>query len=178
VSNLVLVKPDNQHKTSFLAGFDELQSDSDRISWIYLGEAAFQDFFQINFQEYVNTLLQRETQPPPNFVRDSVYWALLENEVVGRIAIRHELNDFLEKVGGHIGYIVRPSARRKGIATEMLRQILLSPKAKSIGKLLLTCDETNIASERTIIKNGGILQDIFIFEPNKPAKKRFWLNRK
>ena len=96
--------------------------------------------------------------------------------MVGRISIRHELNDFLQKVGGHSGYIVAPAWRNKGVATEMLRNLLLTPKAKEIGKLLLTCDETNLASERTIFKNGGKLTQLMDKGSHRPKKKHFWID--
>jgi predicted acetyltransferase len=100
---------------------------------------------------------------------------VFEDEVIGRIAIRHELNEFLSKFAGHIGYIVRPSFRNKGVATEMLRLILETDRAKAIGRLLVTCDEHNIASERTIVKNRGIFESL-IENGDKPRKKRFWID--
>jgi predicted acetyltransferase len=77
--------------------------------------------------------------------------------VVGRIALRHDLNANLKEFGGHIGYEVRPSCRKKGFAKEMLKQLLQTPKALEIRSLLLTCAPTNLASNKTILANGGIL---------------------
>jgi len=133
------------------------------------------DLPERDFESYVAALLERETNPPKGFVKDTVYWASCQSEVVGRIAIRHDLNDFLKKIGGHIGYIVRPSWRGKGLATEMLRQLLLTDRAISIGKLLLTCDETNLASERTLLKNGAVFTNFLEMGENKPRKKHFWI---
>ena len=93
--------------------------------------------------------------------------------MVGRIGIRHKLNDFLFHEGGHIGYFVRPSRRAKGFATEMLKQILETDLAKKISILLLTCDEGNFASEKTILNNGGQLENIVSFDLSRPPKKRF-----
>lgn len=143
-----------------------------------MGDSAPLDLLSNDFESYVCALLERENNPPEGFVKDTVYWAKSENEIVGRIAIRHELNEFLSKIGGHIGYIVRPSWRGKGIATEMLRQLLLTETATSIQKLLLTCDETNIASEKTILKNGGVFESFVEMGENKPRKKRFWIQLK
>ncbi|MGZ3688758.1 MAG: GNAT family N-acetyltransferase, partial [Bdellovibrionota bacterium] len=154
---LTLVRPDRKYEQSYLAGYHELTTDSDRSAWVYLGDSADYTTPQRDFGAYVETLLRREFEVPPNFVCDSVYWALQGGEIVGRISLRHELNEFLRKIGGHIGYIVRPSARGKGVATEMLRQVLLTERARSIGKLLLTVNEGNEASERSILKNGGTL---------------------
>ena len=115
-----------------------------------------------------------EFNAPEFFVRGITFWAIMDNEVVGRIGLRLELNEELEKLGGHIGYIVRPSYRRKGIATKMLALALETDYAKDIGKLLLTCDVDNEASERTIVKNGGVFYDIVELE-SRANKKRFWI---
>jgi predicted acetyltransferase len=175
--HITLRKPDPSFKNSFLAGLDEMTTDSDRLSWIYMGDDAPLDLPKNQFEKFVQDLNAREADiPKEGWVRDTTYWAVSgNNEVVGRIAIRHELNDFLKKAGGHIGYIVRPSWRKKGVATEMLRILLLTKRAQSIGKILVTCDDGNIASEKTIITNGGVLENKIEISPTKPLKKRFWI---
>jgi len=171
--NFKLHLPHEKYKNSFLAALAEMQTPSDCRAWNYLGDNAPLEIS--DFTQYVQTLIDRETTPPPGFVRDSVYWAIQDSQVIGRIAIRHELNDFLKKIGGHIGYIVRPGWRGKGVATEMVKQILLTPKAREIGKLLLTCNDGNIASEKSILKNGGVFESTIEVAPGKPLKKRFWI---
>lgn len=170
-----LVPPDVRFETSFRAAFAEMKSESDRKAWVYLGESAYMTYFNMSFQDYVSSLLLRERQAPQGFVRDSVYWAIISDKIVGRISLRHELNDFLAKAGGHIGYIVRPTWRGQGVATEMLRQVLMADRARSIGKLLLTCDDDNVASEKTIVKNGGVLESAIEIATGEPKTKRFWI---
>ena len=169
-----LVRPDVKYRESFLAGLREMKSESDREAWIYLGDSHIDDP-ATDFDDYVQTLLDREFEPSPGFVPDTTYWAVIENDVVGRISIRHELNRFLLQVGGHIGYIVRPSARRKGYASQMLTLVLQTPRARLLGRVLLTCDETNSFSEKTIRKSGGVLENIIEMAPGQPKKKRFWI---
>ena len=79
------------------------------------------------------------------------------SSLVGMIQLRHCLNDYLLHFGGHIGYSVRPSQRRKGYATEMLRLVLEEARRLGLKQVLVTCDAANEASRRTIRTNGGLL---------------------
>lgn len=97
-----------------------------------------------------------------------------ENRMIGALHIRHELNEYLLNYGGHIGYGIRPQERKKGHAIKMLEMSL--PLAKELGmdRVLVCCDKINVGSARTIIKNGGILE-------NEQALKneivqRYWIN--
>ena len=84
-------------------------------------------------------------------------WLLadVDGVVVGRSSIRFELNDFLLSQGGHIGYAVRPSHRRRGYTTEILRQSLVVARAGGVQDVLVTCDDDNVGSVRAIEANGG-----------------------
>lgn len=94
-------------------------------------------------------------------------------KIVGFIDIRHRLNEYLLQYGGHIGYSVRKSERRKGYAAEMLKLALEECRKMKIDKVLVTCDRGNIGSEKTILKNGGV------FENEVPEEghftRRFWI---
>lgn len=94
-------------------------------------------------------------------------------KIYGSIHFRHELNDSLIKRGGHIGYGVRPSERKRGIATKMLSLALPIAKNLGINEVLVTCDKENRASAKTILKNNGILQNE-IFEGNNTIQ-RYWV---
>lgn len=96
---------------------------------------------------------------PPGDVPSTTLWWVEGQEYLGRIAIRHRLTESLLEVGGHIGYDVRPSARRRGHATAMLRAALPAAHDLGIDPALLTCDVDNAASRAVIERNGGVLVD-------------------
>ena len=92
------------------------------------------------------------------------------------LQIRHCFNDYLEKFGGHIGYSVAPSERRKGYATEMLKAAL--PKCRELGldKVLITCIDHNVGSRKTILANGGIYEST-VYEPDEKVNlERYWID--
>ena len=109
-------------------------------------------------------------------VPDSVFFLLDEdrNILLGAVNIRHYLNDYLLKYAGHIGDGIRPSERGKGFATEMIRLALLECKKLGIYRVLMVCDKSNIASAKTIIKNGGKLEDEFVDGDGK-IQQRYWI---
>lgn len=171
-----LVQPNLALKESFLSGLQEMATESDWDSWLYTGNFETIEEVEKNFEAYIHELIIRETMAKPGLVKDSTYWAVLNQEVVGRISLRHELNDFLRKFGGHIGYIVRPSARGKGLATKMLSQLLKTQKAQEIMQLLLTCDPNNIESQKVILKNGGALEGLTECDGIHPVRQKYWIH--
>jgi predicted acetyltransferase len=126
------------------------------------------------FTDYLTSLQQhaRGEKVAEGFVPATFLFAFVENRIVGRVSIRHRLNGFLEKIGGHIGYVVVPEFRRRGYATEILRQsIEIARHRLEIGRLLITCDDSNVGSIRTIERNGGVLENI-LTGPEFPTAKR------
>lgn len=177
-----LTRPHARLKESYLAAVAEYQNQ---------GEYTDLDLNQLkeSFDAHIEELLAKETSRSATRVPDTIYWAIDgQGEFVGRISLRHELNEFLSRVGGHIGYDVRPSKRGMGYATEMLRLCLQTPKAIEIGKLFLTCDVDNPASQKVILKNSGVLSGRYKGEPIATGmdkeqaivasreKLQFWIN--
>ncbi len=97
-----------------------------------------------------------------------------DNRIVGIIDIRHKLNEYLLRLGGHIGYSVRCCERRKGYAKEMLRLALRECDKLGIPDVLVTCDKENIASARTIRANGGVLENEITEEGE--TIQRYWIH--
>jgi len=133
------------------------------------------------FAHYLAVLRQRSRgeQLPPRHVPSTFLFGFDGSRIVGRVSIRHELNDFLMREGGHIGYVVVPEFRRRGYATAMLRRSLeIAHHDLGIDRVLLTCDDDNVASIRTIEKNGGVLENV----PTGPAlakrRRRYWITNK
>ena len=86
---------------------------------------------------------------------ENTFWLVLNSRILGRSKLRHWLTPELEHEGGHIGYDIRPSERRKGYGTLILELTLKRAKSLGFGRVLLTCDTDNVASARIIEKNGG-----------------------
>ncbi|MDG4825848.1 GNAT family N-acetyltransferase [Asanoa sp. WMMD1127] len=124
------------------------------------------------FAEYVAALRAEaleETPRPAHFVPSTTLWWLDGADYLGRLAIRHRLNQQLLDRGGHIGYDVRPSARLRGHATAMLAAARPVARALGIQAALVTCDVDNVGSRKAIERNGGVLED------ERDGKLRFWV---
>jgi predicted acetyltransferase len=103
-------------------------------------------------------------------VAETTWWWCAGSIYLGRISVRHWLTPHLLEVAGHIGYDVRPTARRRGHATAMLREVLPHARALGIQRALVTCDVGNVGSRRVIEANGGVLED------ERRGKLRYWID--
>ncbi|WP_353116027.1 GNAT family N-acetyltransferase [Microbacterium sp.] len=129
-----------------------------------------------DFVEKAELYGRRGVVLPDDKVPCDYHWITDGGEVVGFIAFRRELNDFLRRVGGHIGYSVRPSRRREGIVTEALRMQLDLARADGYERVMITCDDDNPGSYRTIERAGGELQDrLEAPENGHPLIRRYWV---
>ena len=116
------------------------------------------------------------TDLPEGYVRENFYLCYEGSEMVGVYSLKFELTDHLFNYGGHVGYAVSPSKRNRGLATEILRQGIAEAKSMGFDKLLLVCDEDNYASEKVIIKNGGVFENKLFDDEENVFVKRYWIN--
>lgn len=129
-----------------------------------------------NFQNLLNKWAANETDEAykKGLVPSTLYFLVHKKRILGAIHFRHELNDDLLLNGGHIGYGIRPSERRKGYATKMLAMLLDDIRSKGYKKVLITCDDKNIGSVKTIENANGVLHDKTEFEG--VVTRRYWVN--
>ncbi len=129
------------------------------------------------FAEWVGRLQEQSDPgwvPPSDRVPARYWWVVEDGEVLGAISLRYELNDFLARAGGHIGYGVRPAARRRGLASWALGEVLLHARESGLARVLVTCEDANTASARTIERAGGVLQDVA--ETELGPTRRYWID--
>lgn len=131
-----------------------------------------------NYSEWLEKVI-KDLKPetvPEGRVPSTQYLTFRKSDgrLVGMIQLRNELNDYLLKFGGHIGDCIRPTERNKGYATEQIAIVLKECEKLKINKVLITCKDWNTASAKTIIKNGGVLENE-IADENGVMVKRFWI---
>jgi len=172
MEKIILVKPDLSYADEIIKYKEESLAESSIIN----GSAGLDRLSSIEI--WFEELKKRscEDTVPKGLVPSSTYLGVREkdNYIVGMIDIRHYLNEYLTQVGGHIGYGVRKTERNKGYAKQMLKLALEKCKELKIKKILITCDEDNIASEKVILSANAKLEDIRNVDGEN--KKRFWIN--
>ena len=167
-----LVKPSVAYQKSFVEAVREFQAEGRPVYMDLDGNGLEKDF-----KAYVADLRRRETTPPqPGWVPDTILWLVEGDQFIGRISLRHGLTGDLHRFGGHIGYEIRPSQRRKGYGTTMLRLALPVTRELGIIRPLVTCDTTNIGSRKIIEANGGVLIDIVQTEFSDAPTMRWWID--
>ncbi len=130
----------------------------------------------MTYPEWVADAERCETDPPEGKVAAHTYFLMdgVTDGILGAVNIRHTLNDYLLRYGGHIGYGIRPSCRRRGYAIRMLALALDAARRFGLKRVLVTCDKNNVGSARTIQKNGGVLENEVIND--EETTQRYWID--
>jgi predicted acetyltransferase len=165
-----LVRPDSGRHRELLELVEEMATD--RIDGGAMGTQTAEALRDpAVFEGWVRMLerCERGVDVPEGLVPSTARWVEEDARLVGFISLRHVLNAYLLDQGGHIGYAVRPTARRRGVATAATALMLQECARRGIDPVLLTCDEGNIASATVIERNGGVLEDV------RGTKRRYWV---
>lgn len=169
VNTAKLVAPSVKYKKSYLQALQETrEEDGETQLHKPLTGQSFEDFVK-SLKDISNGL-----NLPEGYVPATTLWLLDDNEVIGRVQIRHSLNEQLKKNGGHIGYYIRPSKRNMGYGNRILQLGLIEAKKLGIKKALLTCEEKNLVSRKIIESNGGVLEDTL--EHDNRKMRRYWID--
>lgn len=169
--NLKLIKASVEYKKQISDMLDEWYGTGEKIIPYSIRRIDYHDF-----EYYCNNLEIKDTTE--GLLPDSTFFCLDtdRNIVVGAVNIRHFLNESLLLNGGHIGDGVVPSERRKGIATAMIGLALEECKKLGIEKVLMVCDKNNIGSAKSIINNGGVLENEVLADG--VTEQRYWIDIK
>ena len=172
--NVKLIKLTKEYYNQLSEMIDEWKLDQEVNHTNHSPWSIFKNDYH-DFDNYLKELERKEAKD--GMVPDSTFFLLDvdRNRLLGAINIRHYLNDYLLKFGGHIGDGIRPTERGKGYATEMVKLALIECKKLGIDKVLMVCDKSNIASAKTIIKNGGVLENEIMDDKNR-INQRYWIN--
>ncbi|ASS38944.1 GNAT family N-acetyltransferase [Fusobacterium sp. oral taxon 203] len=171
MEKIILIKPNLSYGDEIIKYKEESLKENPLIN----GAAGLDNFSSI--EDWLEELKKRSSEAtvPEGLVPSSTYLGVREkdNYIVGMIDIRHYLNEYLTQVGGNIGYSVRKTERNKGYAKQMLKLALEKCKELKIKKVLITCDEDNIASEKVILSANAKFEDIRCIDGENI--KRFWI---
>ncbi|MEM7679597.1 MAG: GNAT family N-acetyltransferase [Pseudomonadota bacterium] len=170
-----LVKPSLDYKESYLEAIKEFQ-DEGRYKFLNLKE------LDKNFEQFVEDLKENRRHLHLPFedwvepVPETVLWMVKEKEFIGTFNIRHRLNWHLEKWGGHINFVIRPSMRGKGFGKKILRKGMQCACFLGVDKVLITVDPDNESAVNTVESVGAEYQDDTQATEKFPSRKRYWLD--
>lgn len=136
--------------------------------------------YSLGFEEFMAHLDTMENDPPRLLVPSTMWFLVDGDEILGACEVRHFLNSGLQKYGGHIGYGVAPKHRGHGYATKMIEMCMPAMKELKLDKVLICCVSDNVASAKSIINAGGVLEDEVEIIRNGLPKigQRYWVDVK
>jgi predicted acetyltransferase len=132
---------------------------------------------QLSWARYLELLdgLRTGARIPDGLVHSDFLLAEVDGEIVGRVSIRYDLNEALAERGGHVGYGVRPAFRRRGFASEILRQSVRRIRANGTERVLVVCDDDNLGSATVIERCGGVLESVVTPNDGSAPYRRYWI---
>jgi predicted acetyltransferase len=166
-----LAMPRPELKDSFIRASAEFPYDEETLA--YERDLAVRDF-----DRYVRSAQDwaRGKHLPRGWIAVSTFWLAEGDEYIGTVNVRHELNEWLLRYGGHIGYGIRPSRRRMGYGKLICKLGLEEARKLGLRRVLITCDADNIGSKNIIESNGGIFENE-VPQPDRPVpKRRYWFD--
>ena len=171
--SLKLRKLTKEYKDRLCEMLDEWRRDQEENRTNHSPWAIFRNDCR-DFDSYLERLEVKTATE--SLVPESVFFLLDEerDRLLGAVGIRHYLNEYLLREGGHIGDGIRPSERRKGYATEMIRLALDECRKLGIDRVLMICDKDNVGSAKSIVKNGGVLENEFV-NADGEIEQRYWI---
>ncbi len=169
-----LVKLTHEYKAQLADMIDEWVLDQNINNTNHSPWAIFKNDYR-NFDYYLEHLERKDFSDGK--VPDSVFFLYddVKDRLLGAVNIRHQLNDYLLQHAGHIGHGIRPTERKKGYGTLIIKLALQECVKLGIYKVLMVCDKDNVASAKCIIRNGGILENEFV-DSDGTVEQRYWIS--
>ncbi|WP_407310079.1 GNAT family N-acetyltransferase [Desulfosporosinus sp. SB140] len=173
MKELFLVEPQERYRESFEKMVYEYSAHGEKDYYEMYKEALS------NFNQYVLKLKNNSKGigVPASWVPSYTYWLTdMDDQIRGVVRIRTSLNnEFVRKYAGHIGYDISPLSRRKGYGNTLLKLALEKAAMINLDKVLITCNEDNIASQRVIENNGGVFESVIFSEEKNKQLRRYWI---
>jgi predicted acetyltransferase len=167
---LRLVEPAPLYKAAILDAVPEMQASGE---WDISPDA-----FAARFDDMLREIAAAKdpATAPPGVLAYEDFWLMEQDIWLGLLTLRCQINEQFLHSGGHIGYVVRPSKRRCGYGTMLLRLGLEKARERGLERVLLTCDETNIGSRKIIEANSGQLENAVVVAGQAVQKLRYWIS--
>lgn len=162
------ILPSAENRQDVLSFYDEFERNGETC----IGYGNYKDY-----DTWLKGMMNRKngTDLPQGYVRENFYLCYEGDKMVGVFSLKFELTDFLLNYGGHIGYAVRKSERNRGLASQMMKQGLDIARKFGFDRILAVCDDDNYASEKVILRNGGVFENTLYDDDEKVFVKRFWI---
>lgn len=169
MNSMALVKPDRHYEAGWKAALREFEAEGQGGFWNVPTKPEDIDEYIRRTEEH-----SRGENLPDFWMPATTYWLVEENAFLGHVNVRHSLVEWSEKIGGHIGFAIRATERKKGYGSHILALAKAEARALGLTRALVTCNENNAGSRKIIEKNGGVFQDMN--EVKGEWIRRYWID--